>query len=169
MTTAIILTWLIRVIRWAIVFFFGIFLYRKFKLPSLPWIAAYSLAKIVPGIFVPFLMGVLLKKGFEPLFGENLYKTLFAHFDAHPEGYKLAAGIFKWQDLFGGISYLLLTLLVISEVIYIISTNTQITIPRELKYTLWIRDRVKFVGISIVAIALFSPIVTLLAVNIMSN
>jgi len=166
MTTAGILIWLIRVIRWGFVGCFGLFLYRKFRLPSLPWIGAYFLASWLPDLFIPLIR----EKAFKVLLNqENFIKAMSKLSKTNPEESTVLAGIFKWQTLFGGISYLLLTLLVISEVMHIISSKTDLTIPKPLELTLHIRDRVNLVGMSVVLLTLLSPFFTVIAIYRLSN
>ena len=170
MTIVVILMWILKVARWTIVFFFGLFLYRKFKLPSLPWIAAYFLASVIPPLFMPLIISGWIKKALEhPQYNENFYRIIYEHCRSHPEAYKLAAGIFQWSGLFGVITYLLLTILVISEIVYIISLNNQIEIPETFRFTLKIRNKVTLIGTVIVLITLLSPFFTLFAISNVSN
>lgn len=149
---------------------FGLFLYQKFKLPSLPWIAAYFLASVIPPIFIPLLISGWLKKALEhPQFSETYFNVFFSHFNLHPEAYKDAAGIVQWSGFFGVITYLLLTILVISEIVYIISLNNQIEIPEIFRLTFKVRAKVNLIGAVIVLITLVSPIVTLFAMSNVSN
>ena len=162
MTTAEIITWGVRVVRWALVAYFGLFLYRRFKLPSLPWIGGYFIASWLPSLVLPFIIPKAVNSCFNN--EKSIFQAASTLFKTNPIEYEMVYRIIKWTSVFNGIEYLLLTLLVISEVMFFVSSKTELTIPKPLAFTLSIRNKVNLVGILIVLIALISPIFTMIAV-----
>ena len=157
MTTAKVLIWVIRIVEWSFLGSLGLFLYRKFKFPSLPWILAYFIASWVPKMLMPFIAAIFLESS---VFKDDLVNASTEAMKSSPQQVQAVIEISTWMALLGKVSYFLLTLLVVSEIIYIIESKTKMEIPRPLELTLSIRKNVTLVGMSVVLLTLFAHFFT---------
>lgn len=152
MTTAKVLIWIIRIVE-GFLGYLGLFLYRTFKLPSLPWIGAYFLANWVPKILMPIIMAIFFNT---KMFREDVINASTQLTKDELPKVQALIGMADWFAIVGKISYLLLTLLVISEIIHLVGSKTTVKIPTMLTLTLTIRNNVRLVGTLIVIITLFA-------------
>lgn len=160
MTIAKVLIWMIRIVEWSFVWYSGLFLYRTFRFPSLPWLGAYFLAHWVPKMLIPFIMAIFFKTS---MFRDDVVKASVEMTKTTWPKAQAVIGIADWVSLLGKISYLLITLLVVSEVIYMIGTKTALKIPKSLELTLAIRRNVTLVGMLVVLMTLFSHVFSTVA------
>ena len=160
MATPTVLIWIVRIVEWSVIGYLGLFLYKVFKFPSLPWVGAYFLAHWVPKILMPFIMAIFFKT---MMFRDDILNASNnITKDSLPKA-QAVIQIADWTALIGTTSYLLLTLLVMSDMIHIIRSKTKIQMPKPLELVLPIRKNVTLVGTSVVLITLCSHILSTVA------
>lgn len=149
---------LIHVAKWVLLLIFGLFVYRKIKPPTFPWLAAFVLIRIISSFFFvlvrkdPYFVHVKqsindqLHKLNDPAFGETLHEFVSAS---------------QFFATFQGAIDLLVALMIISEVLYLLSNYKITEVPAHFKWIAGFRENAVFWGIVLVSLSLIKPFLSL--------
>jgi hypothetical protein len=133
---------------WALVIAFGVWLYRRIKLRTLPWLGAYCVLALALGLLMPFWHRSLFNPHSRPPFGWTV-----GEFSVH-FGY--------WAALLNALSDLLVAALVLCDVAFLASLLPGDAQSRPLRMLLRLRENTTALGVTLLAVQLAHPLTALI-------
>ena len=143
---------IIQLVRWVLLFTFGIFIYRRFKLPTFPWLGAFYGISFAKSIIGPFVMKPIKLGQFTGADSVNI--PALAN----------VAQVFKLLQM-TDVAALLVMLLVISEIIYLLSSLQIAEAPVQFRWILKFRENANVWGIILIILSLINIISSLAIYN----
>jgi hypothetical protein len=135
----------IQLVRWVLLFTFGVFIYRRFKLPTFPWLGAFYGIRLAKSIIGPFVMKPIKLGQFTG--ADSLNIPALAN----------VAQVLKFLQM-TDVADLLVMLLVISEIIHLLLSLQITEVPAQFKWTLKFRENANFWGIILIILSLMNII-----------
>jgi hypothetical protein len=147
-----VLSLLLQLVTWGLLVAFGLWLYRRLPLRSLPWAGAYML------LTMP-LLEFTNKALFSWFFGKQTLP--FGGANAVSRG-GLAMQTISWSYLLGAVAGLLLTLLILSDVVFLLARAGIEPDNKSLRRLLMVRQWSTPLGFTLILFTLMAQLLVLL-------